>query len=53
MKKINVAIVGGSGLVGEKIVKVLRDEKMISRINLSLYVSSKSAGKVVKYFGNI
>ena len=51
MKKINVAIVGGSGLVGEKIVKVLKDEDILNKINLSLYVSSKSAGKMVNYFG--
>ena len=44
MKKINIAIIGGSGLVGQKIIQILIEEKMIENINLKLFVSENSAG---------
>lgn len=52
MKKIKIAIVGGSGLVGENIVKVLKDECILDFSEVTLYVSKNSAGKKINYFGN-
>lgn len=46
MKNVKIAIVGGSGLVGEKIIRILFEE----RVNVSeirLFVSKKSAGKSI------
>lgn len=47
MDKKSIAIIGGSGLVGQSIIKVLCDENMIENLNITLYVSSKSAGKEI------
>lgn len=48
MKKIKVAVVGASGIVGEKIVKILENESYISD-DISLFSSEKSAGKILKF----
>lgn len=53
MKKFNVAVVGASGLVGRSILKVLDEEGLLNQINLSLFVSDKSAGEKVLVDGNL
>lgn len=50
MKKINVAIVGATGLVGSTFLKVLAEENFPIN-NLKLLASSKSAGKIINYCG--
>ncbi len=48
MKKINLAIVGATGVVGRMFLKVL-EEKNISIKNLFLFASKKSAGKQIVF----
>ena len=50
IKKINVAIVGATGMVGRTFLKVLEDRKFPIH-NLYLYSSSKSAGSHVNFNG--
>ena len=50
MKKLNIAIVGATGLVGSTFLKVMEENK-IEVNNLYLYASSRSEGKVIKYLG--
>lgn len=50
MKKINVAIVGATGMVGRTFLKVL-EERNFPIENLYLFSSAKSAGSVVKFAG--
>lgn len=53
MKKYKVAIIGASGLVGQKIIQVLIEEKLIEKMQITLYVSEKSVGKslnIGKYY---
>ena len=50
MKKVNVAIVGATGMVGRTFLKVLEERKFPIN-NLYLFSSAKSAGKVVKFAG--
>ena len=50
MKKYNVAVVGATGLVGRKFLKVLAEYNFPIN-NLVLYASARSAGKVVEYCG--
>ncbi|SCI19324.1 Aspartate-semialdehyde dehydrogenase [uncultured Clostridium sp.] len=50
MKKINVAIVGATGMVGRTFLKVL-EERHFPIKNLYLFSSAKSAGSVVKFAG--
>lgn len=50
MKKVNVAIVGATGMVGRTFLKVLEERKFPIN-NLYLYSSAKSAGNVVKFAG--
>lgn len=50
MKKYNIAVVGATGLVGNKILEVL-EERNFPIQNLYLFASSKSAGKEL-YFKN-
>lgn len=47
MEKINLAIVGATGLVGSTILKVL-DERNFPYENLTLFASKKSAGEKIK-----
>lgn len=50
MKKINLAIVGATGLVGQTFLKVLEERKFPIN-NLYLFASKKSAGKEVNFLG--
>ena len=47
MKKISVAVIGASGLVGEKIIEVLQEQNLLKNVNLVLFVSQKSANEQV------
>ena len=48
MKKVNVAIVGPTGMVGRTFLKVLEDRKFPID-NLYLFSSAKSAGSHVSF----
>ncbi len=50
MKKYNVAVVGATGMVGNKFLEVL-SEKQLPVENYYLFASSKSAGKVIDFMG--
>lgn len=50
MKKVNVAIVGATGMVGRTFMKVL-EERNFPVDNLYLFASKKSAGKSVNFLG--
>ncbi|HOQ17299.1 MAG TPA: aspartate-semialdehyde dehydrogenase [Defluviitaleaceae bacterium] len=50
MKKINLAIVGATGMVGRTFIKVL-EEKDLPIENLYLFASSRSAGKTITFKG--
>ena len=50
MKEYNVAIVGATGMVGNKFLEVLSERKLPIK-NYYLYASSKSAGKVINCMG--
>lgn len=50
MKKINLAIVGATGMVGGTFLKVL-EERNFPIENLYLFSSARSAGSVVKFAG--
>ena len=50
MKKINLAIVGATGVVGQKFLEVI-DERKIPFDNLYLFASKKSAGKEIIFQG--
>lgn len=50
MKKYNVAVVGATGMVGNKFLEVLA-EKNLPVENYLLFASSKSAGKVIDFMG--
>lgn len=50
MKKINIAVVGATGMVGNKFLEVL-EEKKLPVENYYLYASKKSAGKVINFMG--
>ena len=51
MKKIKIAIVGASGLVGQKILQVLYEEGVYENAVVTLFVSKKSSGKVCYFKG--
>lgn len=50
MKKYNIAVVGATGMVGNKFLQVLT-ERMPPVENYYLYASAKSAGKVINFMG--
>ena len=50
MKKYNIAVVGATGMVGNKFLQVLT-ERQLPAENYYLFASSKSAGKVVDFMG--
>lgn len=50
MKKYNIAVVGATGMVGNKFLQVL-EERNLPIENLYLFASAKSAGKVLKFKG--
>ena len=47
MKKL--AIVGASGLVGQTVLRVLKEENLLKKFDLFLITSTKSAGKVLAF----
>lgn len=49
MRNIKLGIVGASGLVGQTILKVLKEEKMLNNIDLYLITSDASAGKLIEF----
>ena len=51
MKKIKLAVVGATGLVGQTIIKVL-EEKKLPIDEYVFFASSKSAGKEINLLGN-
>lgn len=50
MKKYNIAVVGATGMVGNKFLEVLT-EKNLPVENYYLFASAKSAGKVINFMG--
>ncbi len=50
MKKYNVAVVGATGMVGNKFLEVLTERKLPVD-NYYLFASAKSAGKVIDFMG--
>lgn len=50
MKKINLAVVGATGLVGRTFLKVLEERKLPVE-NYYLFASSKSAGTTITFMG--
>lgn len=50
MKKVNVAVVGATGMVGRKMLEVLSERKFPID-NLYLFASAKSAGSKINYDG--
>ncbi len=52
MKK-KIAIVGATGLVGNTILKVLYEENLFFGYDITLYVSSRSAGKEFLFNGRV
>lgn len=50
MKKINIAIVGATGMVGSMFLEVL-EEKKLPVNKYYLFASAKSAGKVINFMG--
>lgn len=45
MKKIKLAVVGATGLVGKTVIDILKEENLIFEIELVLFASRRSAGK--------
>lgn len=45
MKKIKLAIVGVTGLVGQTLIEVLKEESLLEYIDLVLFASKRSSGK--------
>lgn len=50
MKKLNVAVVGATGMVGRTFLKVLEEEKLPVE-NYYLFASARSAGSTVEFMG--
>lgn len=50
MRKINLAVVGATGMVGNKFLEVLTERKLPVE-NYYLFASAKSAGKVINFMG--
>ena len=50
MKKINVAVVGATGLVGTRMISIL-EERNFPVNNIKLLASARSAGKVLQFKG--
>lgn len=50
MKKVNIALVGATGMVGRTFIKVL-EERQFPINNIYLFSSAKSAGTTVKFAG--
>lgn len=52
MRKIKLAIVGATGLVGKTVIDILKEENLIFDIELILFASKTSAGKRMLVCGN-
>ncbi len=52
MQKIKVAIVGVTGLVGQNVLEVIKEERLMDKVELELFSSEKSAGKRILFCGN-
>ena len=50
MKKLNIAVVGATGMVGRKFLQVLEERKLPAE-NYYLYASKRSAGYVIHFMG--
>ncbi len=50
MKKFNIAVVGATGMVGNKFLEVL-EERQLPVENYYLFASNKSAGKQINFMG--
>ena len=50
MKKLNIAVVGATGMVGRTFLKVLEEEKLPVE-NYYLFASKRSAGKTIDFMG--
>ena len=50
MKKVNVAIVGATGAVGQEFLKLI-EERNFPYENLKLLASARSAGKKINFMG--
>ena len=50
MKKINLAIVGVTGAVGQEFLKLI-EERNFPFANLKMLASSRSAGKKINFMG--
>ena len=50
MQKYNIAVVGATGMVGNKFLEVLTERKLPAE-NYYLYASAKSAGKKIDFMG--
>ena len=53
MSKCKIAIVGATGLVGQTILKVIYEEGLFENCCITMYVSSKSAGKEYLFKGKV
>ena len=49
MRRFKLAIVGATGLVGNTILKIIDEENLLKYFDITLYVSARSAGKVMMY----
>lgn len=52
MKKLKVGIVGATGLVGQTFLRLLQEKNLLSKIDVVLMCSEKSAGKRMMFNGN-
>ena len=52
MEKFKIAIVGATGLVGQKILQVLYEEGLYEKAVVTLFVSKRSSGKVCYFKGD-
>ena len=52
MKKLKLGVVGATGLVGQTFLKLLQEENLLSKIDIVLICSEKSAGKRILFNGN-
>ena len=52
MKKLKIAVVGATGLVGRTILQVL-EERKFSLGGLVLLATSRSAGKEIRFRGDV
>ena len=50
MKKINIAVVGATGMVGRKFLRII-EERKIKAENFYFYASAKSSGKIIEFMG--